>query len=208
MPVLAPMTKLPPPATATATAPSPQDVAQLVRRASDGDVGAFERLVAQHQHRLYSFALSFTGGDRDAASDLVQEALIKVYRSIGSFRFESSFSTWLFRIVKNVFLDVVKSRGARDRELETPIDDELAHLRDAALTDDRLLRADTRRSLERALERVPVAYRMVVVLSDMQELSYDEIARVLDIPVGTVKSRLKRGRDALREEIFRSGELL
>lgn len=183
--------------------PTPQEIAALVRRAADGDVAAFERLVGHYHGRVLNFALAFTA-DRDQAADLAQEAFIKAYRSIGGFRFESSFSTWLFRIVKNAFLDAVKSRQARERELETPIEDELGHLQTAALAEEQVMRAEARRDLRRAMKRVPTAYRMVVVLFDVQGLSYDEIAKVLDIPIGTVKSRLKRGRDALREEIFRT----
>ena len=189
--------------------PGAHEIAALVRRAADGDVPAFERLVAHYQPKVFRFALSFTT-DRDAASDLAQEALIRVYRSIGGFRFESAFSTWLFRIVKNVFLDALKSRQQKERDLETSIEfagEDLARLQGHALADERLIRDETRRALGRALERVPVAFRRVVVLFDLEGLSYDEIAAVLEVPLGTVKSRLKRGRDALRAEIFRSKEL-
>jgi RNA polymerase sigma-70 factor (ECF subfamily) len=186
------------------------DVPSLVARAADGDVAAFERLVAAYQPKVYSFAFTFTGSP-DEARDLAQEALIKVYRSIGSFRFQSSFTTWLFSVVRNTFLDAYKSRAARERARETSLDGEAYHLRDAlseaALAEERLLRQDERRALWRALRRVPTAYRTVVVMFDVQGLSYDEIAQVLKVPVGTVKSRLKRGRDALRVELFRIPEL-
>ncbi len=189
--------------------PTPQEVAALVARAADGDVAAFERLVAEYQPRVYSFALTFAP-DRDEAADLAQEALLKVYRSIGQFRFQSSFTTWLFQIVKNTFLDARKSRAARERAQEKPLHqmeaEEADELAEAALAEERLVRAEDRRALERALARVPEAYRMVVVLFDVQGMSYDEIAQVLSVPVGTVKSRLKRGRDALRVQIFRRQE--
>lgn len=179
------------------------ELAALVARAAEGDVAAFEKLIGEHQAKIYSFAHAFVGG-RDEARDLAQEAMIKVYRSIGSFRFQSSFSTWLYSIVKNVFLDSYKSRASRERALETPIEDEAHHLAEAAHAEDRLLAEDERRALWSAMRRVPVAYRAVVVMFDVQGLSYDEIAQALHVPVGTVKSRLKRGRDALRGEIFRA----
>jgi RNA polymerase sigma-70 factor (ECF subfamily) len=179
------------------------DVPALVSRAQEGDVAAFERLMAMYQPKVFGFALAFAAS-RDEARDLAQEALIKVYRSIGSFRFQSSLSTWLYSIVRNVFLDHHKSRASRDRALETSIDDEAHHLAEAAHAEDRLLRQDERKALWSALRRVPAAYRQVVVLFDVQGLSYDEIAQALACPVGTVKSRLKRGRDALREELFRA----
>ena len=181
------------------------DVPALVARATDGDVAAFEQLITAYQGRVYGFALAFVHSP-DEARDLAQEALIKVYRSIATFRFQSAFSTWLYSIVKNVFLDAYKSRASRERALETPIEDEIHHLAEAAHAEERLLRQDERKALFAAIRRVPVAYRAVVVMFDVQGLSYDEIARVLGVPVGTVKSRLKRGRDALRAEIFRTRE--
>jgi RNA polymerase sigma-70 factor (ECF subfamily) len=183
--------------------PAAADVPGLVARASAGDVAAFERLIAIYQSRVYGFAFTFTS-NADEARDLAQEALIKVYRSIGSFRFQSSFSTWLFSVVRNTFLDAYKSRASRERALETSLDGEAHHLAEAALAEERLLRQDDRRAVWRALRRVPVAYRMVVVMFDVQGFAYDEIAQILKVPVGTVKSRLKRGRDALRDELFRA----
>jgi RNA polymerase sigma-70 factor (ECF subfamily) len=182
---------------------APQEVSALVARAVEGDVAAFERLVAEFQGKVYGFALTFTP-DRDEAADLAQEALVKVYRAIGSFRFQCAFSTWLFQIVKNTFLDAAKSRAWRERALAAPIE-EGGELAESAMAEEGLLREEDRRALARALERVPMRYRMVVVMFDVQGFSYDEIAQILDVPVGTVKSRLKRGRDALREAIFRSG---
>ena len=181
--------------------PAAQEVAALVARAAEGDTAAFERLAAQHQGKVFSFALVFTP-DRDEAADLAQEAMVKAYRSITTFRFQSSFTTWLYQIVKNTFLDFSKSRAGRERAMSRPLDGAGDLLAEAALADDALVREEERRALQRALERVPLAYRMAVVLFDMQGLSYDEIAQVLGVPVGTVKSRLKRGRDALRELIF------
>jgi RNA polymerase sigma-70 factor (ECF subfamily) len=186
--------------------PKPAELPSLVARAADGDVAAFERLVAAYQPRVFRFALAFAGS-RDQASDLAQEALIRVYRSIGSFRFQSSFTTWLFSIVRNVFLDHHKSRAARQRALETPLDDEAHRLFVGAHAEERLLRQDERRALWRALRRVPPTYRMVVVMFDVEGLSYDEITQALGVPIGTVKSRLKRGRDALRAELFRRREV-
>src|SRR5689334_11594591 len=97
------------------------EIAALVAQAQGGDVAAFERLVSIHQNKIYSFARAFTS-DPEEAADLAQEALIKVYRSIGGFRFQSSLSTWLFRIVKNVFLDHAKCRRSKESQVEQPLD--------------------------------------------------------------------------------------
>lgn len=188
-------------------APRGTEVQGLVAQAQAGNVAAFERLIGMHQDKVYGFARAFTR-DRDEACDLSQEALIKVYRSIGGFRHESSFSTWLFRVVKNVFLDHARSRQQRERTSEQPL--EGAHERGPMGggdgqdlgAEERLLQREAHAELWQALGRVPEAYRTVVVMADMQGFSYDEIAAVVEVPLGTVKSRLKRGRDALREELL------
>ena len=180
-----------------------RELSALVRRAQGGDVRAFQHLVAQHQRKVLSFALSFTA-DADEAADLSQEALVKVYRSLASFRFQSSFSTWLFRIVKNTFLDAMKSRAANERRRQTSIDDVSDAVSETALAEEGLLRAEDKKALYTALGQVPETYRMVIVLFDVDGFAYDEIAAILAIPIGTVKSRLKRGRDALREELCRT----
>ncbi|MCS6911763.1 MAG: sigma-70 family RNA polymerase sigma factor [Myxococcales bacterium] len=180
-------------------------VAALVARAQQGDVAAFEQLVLLYQNKIYTLARAFTS-DPEEASDLAQEALIKVYRSIGGFRFQSSLSTWLFRIVKNAFLDHVKSRQSRQSQAEQRLEETFEHeLRAEPVehsAEEQLLRAEERAELWEALRRVPEVYRTVLVLCDMQGWSYEEIAAVVEAPLGTVKSRLKRGRDALRQELL------
>ena len=181
----------------------PHELAGLVERAREGDVPAFERLIAMYQAKVYTFAFAFTGRP-DLAQDLAQEALVKVYKSLGSFRFQSAFSTWLYSIVKNTYLDVIKSRAGRERALEDPLTDhDVEHLRDVATAEERLLQKESRRALFRALREVPIAFRAVVTMADMQGMGYEEIAIALDVPIGTVKSRLKRGRDALKDVLFR-----
>jgi RNA polymerase sigma-70 factor (ECF subfamily) len=201
----------PPEATAAQDAPpalpAPSEdasLAALVAAAQGGSAPAFERIVAMYQSRIFSFARAYCS-DRTEASDLMQEALIKVYRSIGGFRFQSSLLTWMFRIVKNVAIDHHKSRRQKERKLEQPLS--LTSEREIGVTADpgpetRLLRSEAQRELWSALERVPEAYRTVLVLADMQGQSYEEIAAIVETPVGTVKSRLFRGRDALREALI------
>lgn len=175
--------------------------AALVALAQQGDIAAFQRLIALYQTKIYGFARAFTT-DPEQASDVTQDALIKIYRSLGGFRFQSSLQTWMFRIVKNVFLDHYKSRRQKERKLEQPLDS--TSERDIGGTSEsdpeqKLLQSEQRQALWAALQRVPEAYRTVLVLADMQGLSYEEVAAIVSAPVGTVKSRLNRGRDALRE---------
>jgi RNA polymerase sigma-70 factor (ECF subfamily) len=197
------------PVTQTAKPPpalAPHEVAGLVERACEGDVAAFERLIGQYQAKVYTFAFAFTGAP-DLAEDLAQEALVKVYRSLASFRFQSAFSTWLYSIVKNTYLDAVKSRAGRERALEEPLTErDVSALREVATAEERLLQKESRRALFGALRQVPLAYRTVVAMADVQGLGYEEIATALGVPLGTVKSRLKRGRDALRLALFRQRE--
>jgi RNA polymerase sigma-70 factor (ECF subfamily) len=196
MPVMQPPKPIAPPMPA-------HELAGLVERAREGDVAAFEKLIAKYQAKVYTFAFAFTGSP-DVAQDLAQDALVKVYRSLGSFRFQSAFSTWLYSIVKNTYLDAVKSRAGRERALEEPLTErEVSDLQEAANAEERLLAKESRHALLRALRQVPVAYRTVVALADVQGLGYEEIAGALGVPVGTVKSRLKRGRDALKDALFR-----
>ena len=194
---------------APASAPEPLcggEAAALIARAQQGDVAAFQRLIAEHQARVYGFARAFTP-DAEQASDLTQEALIKIYRSIGGFRFQSSLLTWMFRIVKNVFLDHYKSRRQKERKLEQPLDGTDERDMAGGTPEDRtpeaaLLLREQQQALWAALDRVPEVYRTVLVLADMQGLSYEEVAAIVEAPIGTVKSRLYRGRDALRDVIL------
>lgn len=179
------------------------DEARLIEQAQKGDVGAFTQLVSTYQGRIFGFARAFTS-DPHEASDLTQEALIKIYRSLGSFRYQSSLLTWMFRIVKNVFLDHQKSRRQRERRRETPLEatseGELFDPQSGERSPEaRLLRDEERQALWATLAELPENFRTVLVLCDMQGLTYEEIAAIVAVPVGTVKSRLNRGRDALRE---------
>jgi RNA polymerase sigma-70 factor (ECF subfamily) len=177
-------------------------VEELVRRAQQGDVPAFERLIEAHIPLVRRFARAFTRG-HEAAGDLAQDALIKVYRSIGGYRFQSSFSTWLYAIVRNVYLDDARSRAGRDRAAERPlepgrVDADPTVDPDALRADHRLEREELRRRVWTALSAVPEDFRSTLVLFDIEGLTYEEIAVIENAPLGTVKSRLSRGREHLR----------
>ena len=173
----------------------------LVRAAQGGHPRAFELLVATHIPQVRRFARAFARGDTEA-DDLAQEALVKVYRSLGSFRFQSSFTTWLFAVVRNTFLDLRKSRAHVQREAEEPLAPR--HLvpdpgsEGAETAETALLEGERRARLWAAIETVPAEFRVVLVLFDIEGMSYEEIAAVERVPLGTVKSRLSRGRDHLK----------
>jgi RNA polymerase sigma-70 factor, ECF subfamily len=171
----------------TAAESSVDDERQLLRRAQRGDRFAFGLLVERHQDRLYTVATRMLGS-RDDAADVVQEALIRAWTGLPRFRGDARFSTWLHRILLNAVYD----HHARRRPT-TPIDE--AH--DPADPRDRIAEHELSDELQRALAALGEDFRIPVLLADIAGLSYDEIAESLSIPLGTVRSRIFRGRAEL-----------
>ena len=199
-----PMTHAPPPGHA-----QPDETAVLVHRARAGEVAAFNLLVLQHQDAAYSLALHFLGSQQ-AAEDATQEAFLRAYRGIA--RFEGDrFRPWLLSIVANAARDELRRRKRRpQRSLDEARDDldrpSIDPPDPGPLPEDTALRGELRGQLEAALRELPEDWRMVVLLSDVHGLSYDEVASALGVPVGTVKSRLSRARGRLRDLLRPSRE--
>jgi RNA polymerase sigma-70 factor, ECF subfamily len=168
----------------------------LVRRAQRGDAEAFARLVERHERRLYNLAARVLGS-RSEADDAVQEALIRAWRSLPRFREGARFSTWLYRIGLNCALDIRSARRADPSDLVA----ERADPRDAFET------SELSGELQRALSEVEEPYRAAVVLYDVLGCSYAEIAEITDVPEGTVKSRIFRGRRDLARALGTSNPL-
>ena len=166
-----------------------------VLQAQQGNAAAFESLVREHQTRLYHTCLRMLANPDDAR-DMAQDILVKVWRSLPSFKGDSSFSTWLYRIAVNTCLDELRRRKkARQTSMEAlaesgwePSDPEAERLLDRALN---------RELIHKALNELQEDFRAVIVLRDVDGLSYEEIAEVLECPVGTVRSRLNRARRLL-----------
>jgi len=174
----------------------------LVRQAQQGHARAFAQLITTHIPQVRRFARAFAHTDTEA-DDLAQEALLKVYRSIGSFRFQSSFTTWLFAVVRNAFLDARKSRAHGERAAEEPLAPRHLAAGDGADTAEvALLQRERRARLWAAIEQIPAEFRVVVVLFDVEGLTYEEIAAIESVPLGTVKSRLSRGREHLKRLVL------
>ncbi len=188
-----------------AVTPDSDHRVQLVRKAQRGDVGAFEQLARDHYQQLFAFAMGFADGPADA-SDITQEALIKAYRKIGSYRFASSFSTWLLQIARNSYLDGVRQKQQQRAKLQRYTD--LAPPVHPATPERALADKQRRQAIVRALHRVDAKFREVVILFDLEGLNYKEIATVCAIPMGTVKSRLRRGRDALCKALLQDGTVV
>ena len=166
----------------------PQPDAELVARASGGDDRAFAELVKRHERRVYNLAFRMLGREEDAR-DATQDTFLSCYRRLSSFRGEAAFTTWLHRIAVNASYDILRRRKGTtlgQDELPEPPPSPDHGDRTAAAVD-----------VQRAPMRVAVEYRAVLVLCDLQGHAYDEVAEMLDVPLGTVKSRLHRGRIAL-----------
>jgi RNA polymerase sigma-70 factor (ECF subfamily) len=175
----------------------------LLKRSQQGDVAAFEQLIAKHQTLAYNVAYRILGNEEDA-KDATQEALIKVFRNINKFKGDASFGTWLYRIVVNSCNDYIRKHRkvvtySIDNEIETDEGTMKKELADESPGPELAYETkDMQKIVQTALGKLPEANRIVVVLRDIQGFSYDEIAQMIEVPVGTVKSRINRGRDMLK----------
>ncbi len=176
-------------------------------RQNDGVRGEFERLALKHIDPLFSAALRLTKNERDA-EDLVQDTFLRAYRFFDKFERGTNIKAWLFKILTNTFINRYR-RSVKERNIVEGSEREAVHERfiSREATEyaanpeqfffDRLLSDD----VLRAVDALPIDFRMVVILADLQEFSYKEIAEILDIPVGTVMSRLFRGRRLLQKSL-------
>ncbi|MEZ0325491.1 MAG: RNA polymerase sigma factor [Fimbriimonas sp.] len=189
-----------------------QEDEMLVSRAQTGDKTAYNALVRKHEERAYKFAFRLTR-DPEEASDVVAEAFIRVFNALPNFKGQSTFTTWLYRILTNCFLDMKKRDKTKhnlslDASLQTEDNEVQRQLEDpSASPQEDMEKAERERRMQRAVHRLPEYQRALVVMYHAEQMSYDEIAAALDLPVGTVKSRLNRARLSLRELLMKDREL-
>ncbi len=167
---------------------------ELVRRFKAGEPEAFTDLVRRHQHRVYSVCLRMLG-DADAAADVAQDTFIAVLRKLDGFRGDAAFTTWLHRVAVNACYDELR-RTRRRPMLHVLADDGPEHEAGPPAPDHADEVAGTHDAAA-AIASIPEEFRMAVVLADVHDMAYEQISKVLDVPVGTVKSRVHRGRLAL-----------
>ncbi|MEX2238466.1 MAG: sigma-70 family RNA polymerase sigma factor [Dehalococcoidia bacterium] len=192
-----------------AAATSTEQADQLAARAQNGDLAAFNELVLTYQQQVYNLALRMLSSPA-AAEDVTQDAFISAYRRIDTYR-GGNFKAWLLRIATNACYDVLRQRGRRpatsldgmfEESDAPPIAD--PH---AASPELEAERKEVAAAVQRALSQIPADQRAAIILCDLQGLAYEEIAVTLDVNIGTVKSRINRGRARLRELLTSTGEL-
>jgi len=183
--------------------------ADLVARVIGGDGDAFAELVEPYEGKVYGLAYRMCG-NREDAYDLAQEAFLKVYRALGRFKGDSSFSTWLYRVVANTCLDQLRraKRSGPATSLDGPIETEKGgvkrELADATFEPESLtLRSEVATEIRTAVALLPPAHRLAILLRDYQDLPYEEIAQAMGCGLGTVKSRISRARALLRDRLVR-----
>jgi len=175
--------------------------AYLVSRALEGELPAFEKLVSRYQNKILGYAARMLN-DHEEAEDVTQEVFIKAYRSLDSFRGDSSFSTWIYRITTNLCIDKMRSKKRRPQQaysLDVPFDnDESKGGREIADYSGEpgkaIERDELRRRVREVMAEMPEKMRTILIMCDMQGMAYEEIAKFLDCPIGTVKSRLFHAR--------------
>jgi len=178
---------------------------ELVEACQSGEASAFDVLVARWEDRLRGAAYRFLGSDEEAR-DVAQEAFLRAYKAIGTFKMEARFSSWLYQIATNLCRDRLrrrKTRAAVSLEALEEAGPMMVETRPGA--HERLLERDLARAVRRAVDELPEEQREVVILKEYQDLTFLEIAQALDVPVSTVKTRLYRGLGQLRLRLEREG---
>lgn len=186
--------------------------AVLISASQRGDRSAFDELIRRHQQRAYQYAYRLTSNP-DEAADLVADAFVRVYHALGNFRGQSAFTTWLYRIVTNCYLDLRKrERNRQHVSLDSPINGDAEGLErqiqdDADGPNELAERNERERAMQRAVSLLPPYQQAMLTMFHVENLSYEEIALALDLPIGTVKSRLNRARLSLRDLLEPEAEL-
>jgi RNA polymerase sigma-70 factor (ECF subfamily) len=185
---------------------SERDIDQkLVVRVQRGDNTAFDLLVRKYQHKVAKLVGRYVR-DHAEAEDVTQEAFIKAYRALRGFRGDSAFYTWLYRIAVNTAKNYLESRGRRPVSLDLELEglemlDDSESLREQATPERQLLTGEIATTIQQVLDLLPADLRTAITLREVEGLSYEEIAEIMDCPIGTVRSRIFRAREAVDKEL-------
>lgn len=185
------------------------EITLLIQKAQKGDTNAFGTLVASYEKFIFNVACKMFSNSEDA-SDIAQEALIKAYKNIDKFDFNSSFSTWLYRITVNACIDEMRRRKGRE-SISIDAEDEESGLalqiEDTSLgAEERVIQNETVSEVRAAIDKLSEEHKTVIILRDLQDMTYEQVAQTLDLSIGTVKSRLARARKSLKDIILKDRE--
>ena len=176
-----------------------------IAAAQQGDQSAFEQLVRLYEKRVYALTSRMCHNPADA-EEAAQEAFLAAWQGLPFFRGDSSFSTWLYRLASNACVDVLRREGRHQSAVSLDDEDTAIDLPDGSLSPhDEAERSELRQQIEDGLAALPPDYRQVLILRELHQRSYDEIADILSLDLGTVKSRINRGRKRLRKILLESG---
>lgn len=191
----------------------PVDEKELIKKSKDGNIESFEKLIEAHQLKVYNISLKMLKNEQDAF-DASQDALLKAFKYIGKFKEEASFSTWLYRITVNVCLDMLKKRkdsyntlsleqqiSLKDNEVQVQFEDKKQNV----LND--VLKSEQKKALYEAIDKLSAEHKKMIVLRDIEGFSYEEIAKITNKNLGTVKSKINRARASLKEILIKNKEL-
>jgi RNA polymerase sigma-70 factor (ECF subfamily) len=178
---------------------------ELVKRVQKGDKGAFDLLVLKYEHKIVNLVMRYVR-DPETALDISQEAFIKAYRALPRFRGDSAFYTWLYRIAVNTAKNHLAAQRRRPADIELDLQDPdqyglHAKLKETDTPEAVALSDELQEILERAIQALPDDLRTAIVLRELDGMSYEEIAQTMDCPVGTVRSRIFRARDAIGKKV-------
>lgn len=184
---------------------------KLIKKCVNGDLKAFDELIEKYEKTAYNIAFRMLKNPEDAM-DVSQEAFIKVFKSIKTFNFESAFSTWLYRIVTNTCLDFLRKRNTNVYSIDNPIHTDEGEIErdipDESDTPEELLEKKlTKELVNNSISKLDENHRVVIILRDIQGFSYEEISKIIDCSIGTVKSRINRARKNLKDIIVKDMEL-
>jgi len=180
---------------------------ELVASAAQGLEGGFEELVRRYQRPISAYVYRMVG-DYDCALDLTQEIFIKIYASLSRYRPEFKFSTWIYKIAHNAAIDHLRRNAGRERSINTGTESEpqqLAIESKGLSPEQQSEREERRLEIESVVRLLPTAYRELIVLRHSQDLTYEEIVEVTGLPLGTVKNRLFRAREMMRQQFLLRG---
>ena len=178
---------------------------ELVKRVQKGEKGAFDFLVLKYEHKIVNLVMRYVR-DPEQALDITQEAFIKAYRALPRFRGDSAFYTWLYRIAVNTAKNYLAAQRRRPMDIELDLQDPEqyglhAKLKESDTPEGLALSQELQDTLERAIAALPDDLRQAIILRELDGMSYEEIAQTMECPVGTVRSRIFRARDAIGKKV-------